>query len=202
MSDYQVREYKPKDYDRVIELANVLFHPIVAPFSKVSFEKGAQFMKDFGMLHENKNDGLFVVEINREIAGIINLEAREIKGEGVSVSLSKVFKKYGFLKVISTIILFMLLNTKVPKNEMYVGFLVVDEKYRGKGIGSTLLNFGLNKAMEMKKEKLSLDVLGDNPKAKALYERQGFSTVKIDKFPRFLRKRLNIDVSYKMSIDL
>lgn len=68
-------------------------------------------------------------------------------------------------------------NFMQPRKIMYIHTLVVKEKYRGKGIGTLLLNY----AMEIKDEKeidvISLHVDGKNKNAQKLYKKFGFKVI-------------------------
>lgn len=52
--------------------------------------------------------------------------------------------------------------------------IMVTETARGQGIGAALLSALKDKAVELHCTKLRLDVIDTNPRARALYERQGF----------------------------
>ncbi|AIO18008.1 Acetyltransferase (GNAT) family protein [Candidatus Izimaplasma bacterium HR1] len=202
MSEFVIREYQEEDYEQVTILANQLFHSIFSPFIGTPFEKGAAFIKDFGLINKAYNDGLYVVELDSSITGVMKLNATEIKNEGMSISLKKVFKEYGFLKVIKAFMLFKALNVKIACDELYVDYLVVDENFRSKGNGTALLNFGKNLAIEMNKKRFSLNVLDSNPRGRQLYERFGFIFIKENKFPKYVRRRLEANADHKMEMSL
>jgi ribosomal protein S18 acetylase RimI-like enzyme len=64
---------------------------------------------------------------------------------------------------------------KLPKtNEITLGHLGVKEGLRGKGYGTQLLNFLMEKGARKRNQKFILDVSKENPKAKGLYARLGF----------------------------
>ncbi|MBK1991837.1 GNAT family N-acetyltransferase [Campylobacter sp. 2018MI35] len=73
------------------------------------------------------------------------------------------------------------LNKKVLKeceNEFYLDSISVEEKARGRGIAKELIEYAYKKALE-KNKKLSLIVEEHNKKAKSLYEKMGFKTIKV-----------------------
>lgn len=67
------------------------------------------------------------------------------------------------------------IGIKNNEKDIYLYRFFIDEKYRGKGIGTVALNKLIDMAKEQDKD-LSLDVFGDNT-AKHLYERLGFKTL-------------------------
>jgi len=60
------------------------------------------------------------------------------------------------------------------KGELYIQNLSVASAQQGKGIGSLLIDFAFKRAAERGCACLTLDVAGDNPGARRLYERKGF----------------------------
>ncbi|WP_427873366.1 GNAT family N-acetyltransferase [Flavobacterium sp. MMS24-S5] len=63
------------------------------------------------------------------------------------------------------------------EGEYYIDSLGVNPKYQGKGIGSQLLQFLIDKYVHKNKEVLGLLVEEDNPSAKKLYLKLGFKVV-------------------------
>ncbi|MHA1791292.1 MAG: GNAT family N-acetyltransferase [Promethearchaeota archaeon] len=55
----------------------------------------------------------------------------------------------------------------------WIGMLIVDEKYRGRGIGKTMLSHAVQ---YLKEQDIRLIMLDATPAGKALYEKQGFKT--------------------------
>ncbi len=64
------------------------------------------------------------------------------------------------------------------KNEITLGHLGIKEELRGKGFGTHLINLLVQQVEKMEQEYFVLDVSEENPKAKVLYERMGFTVVK------------------------
>jgi ribosomal protein S18 acetylase RimI-like enzyme len=64
-----------------------------------------------------------------------------------------------------------------PRQYMhYVANFGVSERFRGMGVGSSLLDHHRAKALALGRTRYALDVSVDNPRAQALYERYGFAT--------------------------
>ena len=66
----------------------------------------------------------------------------------------------------------------VEGNEMKIQGIVVREKYRGLGIGKTLLRWALDRGREMKMKRAVLFTLKSNGPARRLYEGLGFRIMK------------------------
>lgn len=59
--------------------------------------------------------------------------------------------------------------------------IFVAEEARGQGVGSTLLEAICNEARQRGLSRVRLDVIDSNPRARALYERAGFSAISEEK---------------------
>jgi ribosomal protein S18 acetylase RimI-like enzyme len=68
------------------------------------------------------------------------------------------------------------------ENEIYLSNFGVSEKYRGQGIGSSMLEKKIAEAKTSNYKKFILDVSAANPKAEALYMRHGMSVTKTKQF--------------------
>ncbi|MED3931763.1 GNAT family N-acetyltransferase [Priestia megaterium] len=82
------------------------------------------------------------------------------------------------------------IDIETEHGDYYIDSLCVDEAYRGKGIGTALLNVAKQEAKK-RKMFLSLNVEYNNVEAKKLYQRIGFQehkTIFIDKKPFFYMK--------------
>ena len=53
--------------------------------------------------------------------------------------------------------------------------IFVEPKARGQGVGTALLQAVEAHAAELKMQRIRLDVIDTNPRARALYEREGYS---------------------------
>lgn len=76
----------------------------------------------------------------------------------------------------------------------YLKLIVIDEKYKGKNIGSTLLEFYENNCKETKKPYFLL-VSDFNKNAIEFYERKGYK--KIGTIPSFVKKDINEIIMFK-----
>lgn len=62
----------------------------------------------------------------------------------------------------------------IEGNDLYIGNLVVVPEYRGKGIGTEIIEYTFQLAREKNCKRVLLDVIFENDRAKNLYERMGF----------------------------
>lgn len=69
----------------------------------------------------------------------------------------------------------------IPNERVYLSRLIVKKEYRGKGIGSLITDFLIDKAKEMGYREISLGVDRDNEKALHLYKKKGFKIYAQDK---------------------
>lgn len=66
----------------------------------------------------------------------------------------------------------------------HIDDLVVNKKYQGQGIGKQTTQFAIQKALEKEAQKIYLDVVIWNEKAKHIYESLGFQVIQTFKFYR------------------
>lgn len=67
------------------------------------------------------------------------------------------------------------------KNTCMIGYLVIDQKYRGQGIGQEVYNRAKSTMLENNMEKIRLGVIANNAPAVSMWAKQGFQAVdKID----------------------
>lgn len=71
----------------------------------------------------------------------------------------------------------------IRKDEIKIKDIVVLPEYQNKGIGTILLDFVKNTAIEYNKKKIILGMIYDNEKLKQWYEKYGFTTTEIVKYP-------------------
>ena len=68
----------------------------------------------------------------------------------------------------------------IPDKRVYVSRMIVKKEYRNRGIGSTILEFLINKAKEMGFSEMTIGVDKDNKNALHLYRKYGFAEVLFD----------------------
>jgi ribosomal protein S18 acetylase RimI-like enzyme len=118
--------------------------------------------------------------------------------------LGKLVKLCGFsnvVKIVSRALSIIKYFPKLYKNEYFLSNLAVYQEYRGRGVGTGLLEKAEEEAKTMGLEKLSLYVEVDNPGAIRLYEKYGF--IKVDEviLPQEFKEH-HITGFYKMIKDI
>lgn len=68
----------------------------------------------------------------------------------------------------------------IPHKRVYVSRVIVKKEYRGRGIGSDILDFLIAKAKEIGFPEMTIGVDKDNVAALNLYKKFGFTTVLFD----------------------
>ena len=68
----------------------------------------------------------------------------------------------------------------ISGQRVYVSRMIVKKEYRGRGIGSEILEFLINKAAEMGFSEMTIGVDKDNENALHLYRKYGFTEVLFD----------------------
>jgi len=71
-----------------------------------------------------------------------------------------------------------LMTPKIKEGTVRIDSLAVDKSYRGKGIGTKLIEAVIEFARQNGYSQVLLEVVDTNPKAKVLYERMGFKVKK------------------------
>lgn len=90
---------------------------------------------------------------------------------------SRVFSFFELLILWVKSIILKSINDKSEMDGLYIQNISVDALARGEGIGTKLMNFVNEFALQNGYSSLWLDVAYNNPKAKKLYEREGFVEV-------------------------
>jgi ribosomal protein S18 acetylase RimI-like enzyme len=119
------------------------------------------------------------------IAGILMLFNRVQMRRSMAVTAAHMFKVYRLKEIIKFLELMMPYRNEenIPQDELYIGHLAVDEKYRRQGFGLRLLEYAENEARAQGKPKLTLLTEIENSSAQALYNKFGFKITNIIYFP-------------------
>ncbi|MCF6270494.1 MAG: GNAT family N-acetyltransferase [Melioribacteraceae bacterium] len=116
------------------------------------------------------------------------------------MTYSQLLAQLGFIKGNWAAIVFSLYERKPKPGELIMDGIAVKADSRGKGVGSRLLEEVANYAKEHEFNRIRLDVIDINPKAKKLYEHKGFKAVKTEYFP-YLRWLLGFSGSTTMELN-
>ncbi len=99
------------------------------------------------------------------------------------ITLSTLLKHCGLVKGMWAALVLSLLDREANASELVMDGIVVDAAYRGQGIGAELLDGIIEYARDQGYERVRLDVIDTNPRAKALYQRKGFEAKEHTSFP-------------------
>jgi len=147
-----IRHAKIEDLDSIFELLSqvLTIHHEIRP--DIFKEIGTKYTRDeLIKIIENENTPIFVFEENGKILGHIFCQIR-IKEERPCT---------------------------YPKKTIFIDDLVVDEKSRGKGVGTALYEFVKEFGRENKFDNILLDVWEGNDKAKDFYKNLGMKPQQI-----------------------
>ncbi len=171
--DIIYREGKIEDCDKIaqgIELASggiieFLFHGLLKDYTP------DQVMSN--VLHDEKGyetyKNAIVAEYENEVIGIVY--SYPAKYHGISEETRKFFPKER-LEFLAEFF-----NSRV-EDSLFLDSIYVDEKFRGLGVGSKLIQLTKEKAKKQGFSQLSLMVMNSNRVARRSYERNSFSIVK------------------------
>lgn len=108
---------------------------------------------------------------------------------------------YGLHGVIWRLPALMMLEKSARSDTLQMDGICVAQGARGAGIGSALLRAMASHGRNLGKDKVSLDVIDTNPRARALYQRHGFTaTSTVQMGP--LRYIYGFSAATKMDLDL
>ncbi|GGV71476.1 molybdopterin-guanine dinucleotide biosynthesis protein MobC [Streptomyces longisporoflavus] len=143
-------------------------------------EKGRVFLAS----HLHHDRGITALDGVGRVVGVAgyDLAGRALNGG----SARDVLSGYGPLRGLPRLALLVLLTRKPAEGELVMDGICVAAAHRGTGIGALLLREIAAVAAENACSRIRLDVIDVNPRAKALYERHGFSAVRTQQTP-FLR---------------
>ncbi|MFB7170559.1 GNAT family N-acetyltransferase [Streptomyces sp. NPDC056254] len=141
-------------------------------------ERGRAFIA--GHLHHDRA-AVALAPGGDRIVGVAGyrLGGRALTGGGVL----DVLGAYGTLRGLPRVALLALLERTPEPGELVMDGIAVDPAHRGAGIGSLLLTEIAAIAAEHGCARIRLDVIDVNPRARALYERHGFSAVRTEQTP-------------------
>lgn len=127
------------------------------------------------------------------LAGFSTSEGSLTRG----LTYKKLLSHLGFLKGNRAALILSFFERKARASELLMDGIVVDEKYRGQGIGSLLFDALFQFAQDQNYRTIRLDVIDTNPDAKRLYQKLGFVEEKAERF-EFLRSTLGFGASTTM----
>ncbi|MFD4829031.1 GNAT family N-acetyltransferase [Streptomyces uncialis] len=104
-------------------------------------------------------------------------------------SARAVLRAYGHLRGLRRLLILALFERRPAPGQLVMDGIAVDQDMRGRGIGSLLIEEVAAVAAERECREIRLDVIDTNPRARALYERRGFTALRTARTP-YLRRLL------------
>jgi len=98
------------------------------------------------------------------------------------INFSGLLKQLGIFAGLRAALIFSFYERKLKPDELLMDGIAVHAKYRGHGIGTALLEQVKQYGLKHGYQQVRLDVIDTNPKAKKLYEKQGFEATHTDNF--------------------
>jgi ribosomal protein S18 acetylase RimI-like enzyme len=128
-----------------------------------------------------------VAMADNELAGIAGFRTPEGSFTGGLLSGGPAYRylvsRLGLVKGSWAALIFSLYDRKTAPGELLMDGIAVRRDLRGKGIGGKLLDEIARYARENGYDRVRLDVIDTNPRARKLYERKGFRAVKTEEYP-------------------
>lgn len=165
-----IREARKEDAEKIIELFKIILQDMELPILEiVSWQelKPALVYAAKKKTTRHSYANAIVKEIDGEIAGFCFSYDGGLSDE-VYEPLENSLKKYN-LPLFETY-----KDEETFEGEWYLDSLVTKPSFRGRGIGKELMQATYQKALDAELSVIGLNVDHDNPKARKLYEKQGF----------------------------
>lgn len=115
---------------------------------------------------------------------LVGLAGYQLSGRALTGgSASDVLRAYGHLRGLHRLLLLALFERHPAPGQLVMDGIAVDPGLRGRGVGSLLIEEVAAVAAEQGRREIRLDVIDTNPRARALYERRGFTAVRTERTP-------------------
>ncbi|MEU4800105.1 GNAT family N-acetyltransferase [Streptomyces sp. NPDC023327] len=115
---------------------------------------------------------------------LVGLAGYQLGGRALTGgSAAAVLRTYGHLRGLRRLVLLALFERHPAPGQLVMDGIAVDPDMRGRGVGSLLIEEVAAVAAEQGCRKIRLDVIDTNPRARALYERRGFTAVRTEHTP-------------------
>ncbi|WP_327415158.1 GNAT family N-acetyltransferase [Streptomyces sp. NBC_01233] len=141
-------------------------------------EAGRRFIT--GHLHRDRG----VTALSEDGGRVVGVAGYQLAGRGlIGGDAAAVRAAYGPVRGLWRVFLLALLERTPARGELVMDGIAVDPAERGRGIGGLLLREVEAIAAEQGCRRIRLDVVAENPRARALYERHGFRAVRVQRTP-------------------
>ncbi|WP_053001267.1 GNAT family N-acetyltransferase [Kosmotoga pacifica] len=139
---------------------------------------------------------ILVVRKESEIVGVAGLKYDNINW--LKLNLFDAIREFGLSLFRVAVVGLPLVATRL-KGDLLLDVLAVSKEARGQGVGTKLLAHTIAFAKKERLKRIRLYVIDKNERAKQLYERMGFYTVKHHKIPRPWSKIFGFDGYFEMT---
>lgn len=173
-----IRKYKESDATKVTLLIIEAFGSKFTNLKHIDKTVLSDLLKELKIEKELIHSENYVAEINDEVVGIIGLRQKhDYRDKGYNYI--ELMKLYGVRNVIVVLLSLKLMGLQeIRYNEIYIEHVAVSPKFRGRGVGSSLIKHCTNKYEKLNNALiLSLNVAGNNKGSIKLYKRLGFKAV-------------------------
>jgi ribosomal protein S18 acetylase RimI-like enzyme len=120
--------------------------------------------------------GICAVTENGTLLGVAGYKTLE--GALVGGTFADLRQIYGLMGASWRSVLLTLLERDTENKRFLMDGIFVSPDARGQGVGTALLNAVADEAKSRGYDQVRLDVIDTNPRARALYEREGFTAIK------------------------
>lgn len=169
-----IRKAKKEDAKKISPLILVILKDMELPLLEMVSEEQLLRILSEAFLEADYRYGYrraIVYEDHGEIAGVAFSYPSE-EEKTIDKPLETILQNYDLPEGSQ-----LFIDPETLPNEWYLDSISVDRNYRGQGIGTELLRALPTMAKKEGKSIISLNVDHSNPKAKKLYEREGFEKV-------------------------
>ncbi len=160
--------FQPSQRDKAIELYWQAFkgklHPVMKPE-----ETALKFLRQIA----DPSHAISAVLSDGTLIGVAGFKTK--KGSFIGGDLKEMCSAYGTVGGLWRSLILSTLDRPVQPGILLMDGIFVSAQARGHGVGSALLSAILEKAKVLGCSKVRLDVIDTNPRARALYERSGFT---------------------------
>lgn len=177
----EIRKMQASDVSAVSAIIANAFESKMVLLKKWEPERITSLVEDAYMCNPNLWPKHDVITVDGTVAGVIKLKTFDESPakEGITKTWREIFKEYGFFRVVITGIMMVVIDEPVNRDELYIEYIAVSPEYRGLGLGTKLMDYGLERGKNDEKIRhYTLHVIDKNVRAIHLYERYGFKTVK------------------------
>ena len=127
-------------------------------------------------------DYSFVAMSQENVVGIAGFQTPDGTFTG-GITFEQIMAELGWLRGLKACAVFSLFERKAQEGELVMDGIAVDAECRGQGLGGKLLDQIIDYARLHHYQRVRLDVIDSNPRAKKLYEAKGFVAEKTEHYP-------------------